>query len=402
MTHQDAAALADAIANKVATPAQAVPTWKHQSLAKGHAGIALLHIQRARSGRGTWATAHAWLTSAASVDLSVAENASLYIGAPAVAYAVHAAGDDSERYEATRRKLAGLVARLAYQRVDQAHARMDRRELPELREFDLLGGLTGLGALLLQSQPEGEALAAILSYLVRLARPIRADGVDLPGWWTPTGPDFEITPTFPGGHANFGIAHGITGPLALLALAANQGLTVEGHHDAMHEICRWLDAWRQDHQRGSWWPQWIGREELSTGIVRQPSPLRPSWCYGTPGQARAQQLAGLALGDTTRQLAAECALARCIQDTIQLRQITDDSLCHGWAGVYQTVARAAADASEPTLNELLPLVARELVAFGGKSETIGLLEGDAGAALALHTAATGNPAFGWDRCLLLT
>ncbi|MGH8910153.1 MAG: lanthionine synthetase LanC family protein [Egibacteraceae bacterium] len=54
--------------------------------------------------------------------------------------------------------------------------------------------------------------------------------------------------------------------------------------------------------------------EWTTHSVQQPGPQRPSWCYGTPGLTRAQQLAALALGDRQRQRQAENALAGCITD----------------------------------------------------------------------------------------
>ena len=57
---------------------------------------------------------------------------------------------------------------------------------------------------------------------------------------------------------------------------------------------------------------------------------------GTPGLARAQQLAALALGDRARQQAAEDALARCLADPVQLARISDPALCHGWAGLLLT------------------------------------------------------------------
>ena len=41
--------------------------------------------------------------------------------------------------------------------------------------------------------------------------------------------------------------------------------------------------------------------ELYHGAPDQRVPLRPSWCYRTPGIARAQQLAAITLRDTGRQ-----------------------------------------------------------------------------------------------------
>ncbi|MGW6742476.1 lanthionine synthetase LanC family protein [Streptomyces sp. NPDC055025] len=141
----------------------------------------------------------------------------------------------------------------------------------------------------------------------------------------------------------------------------------------------------------------------ATSTRAQPDrPARPSWCYGTPGIARAGQLAAIARHDTVRQLQYEDALARCLTDPGQLSTIADTSLCHGWAGVYQTAWRAAHDAATPALRAALPGIAAALTRHAHTGPDLGLLEGGAGTALALTTAAhDAAPISGWDACLLI-
>ncbi len=403
VTAQTAAAdIAELLTIPPPTPAR---HWQGQSLADGAAGIALLHAERAHTGLGAWATVHAWLTHATQADISAHTDAGLFFGAPALAFVLHAAdADQAGRYARSLIALDRAVVALAHCRIDQAHARIDRGELPGLAEFDLIYGLAGIGAHLLRHAPGNDALQRVLSYLVRLTEPLHVDGETLPGWWTSHGPDFTHSSGFRGGHGNFGMAHGIAGPLALLALAMKQKILVEGHATAINRICRWLDAWRHDGPAGPWWPQWITRDERRAGRVSQPAPLRPSWCYGTPGLARAQQLVGIAIGDGVRQRTAEHALAGCLSDPKQLARIVDSSLCHGWAGLYQTARRAAADAITPAIVDRLPDLTDAFLerARPGTGEGIGFLEGDAGLALTLHTAAHGgSPTSGWDACLLI-
>nr|MDT0666338.1 lanthionine synthetase LanC family protein [Micromonospora sp. DSM 115978] len=173
-------------------------------------------------------------------------------------------------------------------------------------EYDLIRGLTGLGVAL-RSTGDHDLLRDVLTYLVRLTEPV--DG--LPGWWCPHGPT-PGQPTPPGGHSNHGIAHGVAGPLALLALTLIDGVTVNGHAAAITRVCQWLDTWQQQTNGGSWWPEFVTLDDLDGGEPRHHRPPRPSWCYGTPGIARAQQLAGRALGDTARQRTVERAFATCI------------------------------------------------------------------------------------------
>jgi hypothetical protein len=278
---------------------------------------------------------------------------------------------------------------------------MASRALPVPAEFDVISGLTGIGAHLLRHRPGEDALARILTYLTRLSEPVRIDGETFPGWWTCHGPHGRPTSRFPGGHGNLGMAHGITGPLALLALAHRRGVTVDGHREAIEGICAWLDTCRQDHDAGPWWPQWITVDERRRGRVRQPGPLRPSWCYGTPGIARAQQLAALATGDPSRRRLAEHALVACLSDADQLARITDAGLCHGWAGLHQTARRAAADAATTDIAAHLPLLLDRLLGHSDTRSPAGFLEGRAGLALALHAAADDRTASGWDACLLI-
>jgi hypothetical protein len=403
----DLTALADAVADRLHTPPPMPPgqLWQAQSLADGAAGIALLHIERARTGHGSWATAHTWLRAATRTGIAATDDACLYLGAPALAFVLHRAdAAQPGRYTTARHTVDEAVTALVHRRVDKAHARITRGDLPRAAEYDIIRGLTGIGAHLLHHAPGSEALIRILDYLVRLTLPLRHDTEIVPGWWTGHDPTGKTSTAFPGGHGNLGMAHGITGPLALLALALRRGIAVDGHHDAIHRICTWLDRHRRHHHGTTWWPQWVTLPEQRTSRINQPGPLRPSWCYGTPGIARAQQLAGIATGDRARQHLAEHSLADCLTDRNQLDTLADTSLCHGWAGLLRTVRRCARDAATTALTGHMDALTRRLVhdIDTHTNGPAGLLEGDAGAALALHAAADTPTHAGWDACLLLT
>nr|WP_240942972.1 lanthionine synthetase C family protein [Planosporangium thailandense] len=370
----------------------------------GAAGIALRHIHRARAGNGSWRTVQHWAVTMTGNPITTPPHASsLYTGAPAVAFALHSAGQPA--YAAALETLDHHIAAATRQRLDRAHERIDRRCLPTLREFDLIGGLTGLGAYLLYRHGGGELLRDGLSYLVRLSKPIEVGGETLPGWWTGNGPADQRSAHWPGGHANFGIAHGIAGPLALLSTTMRRGIMVSGQADAISDLCTWLDRWRCGTNHRPWWPEMISLPEWRSGTVRQRGPHRPSWCYGTPGLARAQQLAAVAMADPARQRHAERALVACLTDEHQLAQLGDVSLCHGWAGLALTTWRAATD-SDTDLAAHIPRVLGRLdqhLARHGLPPGDGLLEGTAGINLVRDTTtATTPPASTWDACLLIS
>ncbi|WUM89037.1 lanthionine synthetase C family protein [Streptomyces sp. NBC_00322] len=376
-----------------------------QSLAQGAAGIALLHVERAHARLGPWSVAHRWITQASSGDVSAADTTGLFLGAPAIAFLLNTTPTAfNARYSDAWTTLHAHVTALAHRRTDTALARMFRGDLPTFAEYDVFYGLTGIGAYLLRSDPSSSALERILNYLVTLTRPLETDGRSLPGWWVGHDPRRGHSAHFPGGHGNIGAAHGITGCLLLLAQTLRRGISVEGQPEAIRSICEHLDVWRQDSAAGPWWPEHLTVADLDTGHPHSHGPGRPSWCYGTVGIARAGQLAGIALDDSALQRSYEDALYRCLTDPIQLAQVTDTSLCHGWAGIFQTAYRSAHDALTPHLHNVLQPLGDALSAHArpGSPKGPGLIDGDAGCALSLTTLATDQaPTTGWDACLLI-
>ncbi|MBT2420750.1 lanthionine synthetase C family protein [Streptomyces sp. ISL-22] len=420
MTAQAALDLADAVAEQLADPHSALlgPAARRQHLAHGLPGIALLHIERAAVGLGPWQCAHDWLAATSREPLTSGPDSHPFYGAPAFAHALTCAADHLPG--AYQRALATLDRQMTadvHRRLDAAHHRMDAGRLPALAEFDTIRGLTGYGTHLLRRSPSAPALRAVLDYCVRLTQPITYDGETLPGWWTDTGPSGRPDDRFPGGHANSGMAHGIGGVLALLALAARHGTFVDGHDEALGRILAWLDHWQEDTGRGPTCPYWITRDELRTGLLAPSSPRRPSWCYGTAGLARAQQLAALALGDIGRQVDAETALVAALTDPAQLKATTDNGLCHGFAGLAHVAARAADDAHPSTVGQLRGAIPALLAAvhppgtdpvlaattlIQDEERGPGLLNGAAGIALALlPPSTTAPPRSAWDACLLI-
>lgn len=413
LTAHTAGAVAATISDDLAVPPQLAdrdddspgsPRWRHQSLSKGAAGVTVLHAERAAATGDADQRVHAWASRAVCEDLTVGPGAGLWFGTPAVAFALAVSAPD--RYRSALARLDAAVTDLTKRRLRAAHARIVAGARPVLSEFDLVRGLAGLGAYLLNRRP-GDALThRVLGYLVRLTEPVPAHddaGPTAPGWWT--GDAASGQPAIAGGHANLGMAHGISGPLALLALASRREVTVPGQADAIDRICQWLDAWRQHTPAGPWWPERVTLADLRAGYPAQPGPARPSWCYGTPGLARAQQLAAIARRDHDRQVAAEHALAQCLADPTQLARLTDPYLCHGWAGLVATVWYAAADAATPALAAHLPGLCDALITHATATSSAdplpGLIEGRAGVAITLHTIATVATAAAWPACLLI-
>jgi hypothetical protein len=379
----------------------------HQDLGSGATGTALARIAVARlTGLPPRATA-SWIRAMTAGPVTASASASLFYGAPAVAFVLHTAAHTA--YAAMLATLDESINDLTTLKLAAAYERMERGELTRPSEYDLISGLTGLGVYhLVRHGSAGSGMtSAVLEYLVALSEPVCLHGESLPGWWSGTGPASMPDPAWPMGHLNLGMAHGISGCVALLSGAMRGGIQVEGQAKAVSELCATFDRYRQGSRACPWWPATISLSEYSQGTANSGRQARPSWCYGTPGQARAQHLAGLALGDQERMRVAERALAGCVLDQQVAGLLTGASLCHGWAGVVQTLWRATSDAIDPRPLQLALREARrgmeDQLTRMGPPASRGLLEGTSGIMLAQNDLSqAGSEPSSWDACLLLT
>ena len=257
------------------TPATAPAQADAQSLDTGAAGTALLHIELALTGTGTWHDARHAITQAAAEPVDASPSGCLLYGAPALAFVLHAAQADGQpRYQDASAVLIRHVDRIARQRLAAARARITSGKPGTFSEHDLFHGLTGIGAVLLRTAPASDALGDILAYLISIVtKPLTLDGVQVPGWWAARDPD-PLHPA-PGGHANFGMAHGAAGLLAFLALSSISGRAVHGQPEAISVLCDWYDRWAQETSDGRWWPEWLTLSDLRAGRPGQRGAGRP-------------------------------------------------------------------------------------------------------------------------------
>ncbi|MEV5240429.1 lanthionine synthetase C family protein [Streptomyces cinnamoneus] len=390
---------ADAALSLVAALAgrpRATPSCVRPDLAGGGPGLALVYDQldRCRPGEGWGAMADGYLAASARGTERLRTTApGLHAGPAGMAFAARCLArpsplDARAEDEALRRGLT---------RTEDAHG-------VAWRDFDVIHGLAGTGALLLcragESRHAERSLRAVLTALVALC----GERAGVPHWFTPAAAlrDDALRERFPRGALNWGMAHGIAGPLALMALAWSAGVRMPGQDEALRRTADRLLACRTEDAQG---PDWPG----ITGLDGTPDP-RPrrtaSWCYGTPGVARSLWLAGTALGDASlRETALWAMKAALCRAAGQPGAGPSPGLCHGLAGLLQITLRFAHDTGEAEFRraatDLTVRLSRSREHEGNPAQDgPGFLNGAAGALLALLAATTDN-APGWDRALLL-
>ncbi|MGW6394929.1 lanthionine synthetase C family protein [Streptomyces sp. NPDC055103] len=340
-----------------------LPGWQPASLLLGHAGIALLHTRLARHDRGWAPVAHAHLAAAAAATPAVGPAAAGDLLLPARLQAARFGGYErlltrSAEVHAARveRSVAGLRDRLGRHGPGLSYLDYDAVAGLARQGRSLLPDLAGPGPVAGRS---AEVLDGVLRLLVDLTRPVRVRGHEAPGWWCD--PDRYVVPRdraeFPGGDFNVGVAHGIAGPLALLALEERAGHGVPGGPAALRRMTDWVlakactDAW------GPYWPGRVSFEEETgggaagactdgDGVART---ARAGWCYGVTGIAWSLRLAGAALGDEAVTSLARTAMRGALRRPLPAATADDPGVCHGRAGIVHAGARMAAATGDGAL-----------------------------------------------------
>jgi hypothetical protein len=400
--------------------------WQPAGIAQGFAGVALMHAHLARCFPSEdWAErARSFLQLAAwDADGPMRPAAGLFSGLAGIAFVGDYLDGSSGNYgfvAAVERELLPEAERLAGLCAHSADGLSPAA-------FDAISGVSGIGAYLvlrIEDAACGAALEKVLSAITWLSQ--ETDGI--PRWRTPAHlvMDETMQRHYPYGNLNCGLAHGVPGMLALLALALREGAEVDGMADAIRRIGEWLLANRCDDEWGVNWPSAVAlrpaagsgsqRLEAAPAIEAPFGASRAAWCYGAPGLARALWIAGQAVGEAAFQETAIAAMEAVYRRPVKQRNIDAATFCHGVAGLLQITIDFGSDTDLPVFHDAARALTQQIVSmyepqsiFGFQNlepgnrlvDQPGLLDGAPGVVLALLSAAIDETP-SWDRLFLLS
>ncbi len=361
----------------------------------------LAHLDRALPGRG-------YLDRAAELlERSVADmgrsysGAWLYAGFPGVAWLVeYLKGwilDDDEEDDPGAEIAASLRDHLGL--------------TPWKGDHDLLTGLAGLGVYALERSPRRWGRECLENAVARLAETAerRPEGV---AWRTsPEVMAPEVAKLFPQGNFDMGVAHGVPGVVAVLALANAAGV---GCRPLLDEAVAWLLAQKLPPGERSIFPHVVVPD-------RAPGPSRLAWCYGDLGVAASLLVAARATAEPPWEREALEIARTCARRPEETAGVVDAGLCHGAAGnahIFNRFFQATGDlqfaeAARFWLSRTFALRRPGEGVAGFSSwepgdqgsprweDDPGLLGGAAGIGLALLAAASPVEP-GWDRLFLIS
>jgi hypothetical protein len=393
--------------------------WEPYAVAQGDAGLACLfsYLDACFDDEGWDRLAHEALARAVEpVQEGLGVGPGLFTGLSGIGMAGWLAARHRARYQQLLRSLDLAVADEASRLTETVAL---SRDGVSVSTFDVISGLSGIGAYLLcrrDSDVARDALDGVLGALIALAREPPAGR--LPAWFTPPQwlADNELARLYPHGNMNCGLAHGIPGPLALMALASRDAVAVDGITDAVDSIATWLVDHQVEDEWGVNWPTVVPVGLEGTPAAGCSERGRAAWCYGSPGVARALWLAGDATARSDLcQLAVE-AMDAVYRRPLSERRIDSPTFCHGVAGLLQISLRFVHDTGQPRFREAATTLVDQLLGLyepdsilgfrtfepgGARVDQPGLLDGAPGVVMVLLAAATeAEPA--WDRLFLLS
>lgn len=282
-------------------------------------------------------------------------------------------------------------------------------------EYDLIRGLTGIGAYARERLPAASGAALLEQVIDRLARQAE-HGPGGTTWFTPPErlPEWQRE-IHPRGLYNLGVAHGIPAVAPLLAVACRHGIAVDRARPLLDGTVRWLLAHRLPEGKGSCFGSaFVPGEETASS--------RLAWCYGDPGLAAALAVAAREVGETDWEAQALEIARRAARRPLEQSAVRDAGICHGagglahlfnrfWQATGEEVFREAARSWIEHTLEFRQTPDEGIAGFlawrslpGGEGHwaaDAGFLEGATGIALVL-LAAVSPVEPQWDRMLLVS
>ncbi|NNU93389.1 hypothetical protein ETC01_09100 [Geobacillus sp. NFOSA3] len=397
--------------------------WSGSDLANGLPGICcfIAELDKAFPNEGWDVVGHNYLVEIKKyIETQGIYSLSLWGGLTGICFATLALSRNRTRYKNLLDQLHYILIKQLPNVINNAIKNINQGV--SMTDYDVIGGLTGIGRYLLYhlDNPEMKKLLSdILNYLITLAEDKEVRDTTVPGWYIPNEHQFlsEEKIQYPNGNFNLGFAHGISGCLALLSIAKIKGYEIDKQTEAINNIAEWLVKWHQIDEFGPLWPRRVSWEEFESNKLESKVSAYEAWCYGETGIARSIWLAGKALkNDDWKEIALQTFIGM-YHRSKQNYSLISPTYCHGIAGTLHSVQLMLSECPREELVEYTNLLIELLLKhvdldspFGFKDVELidgniykfdkpGLLNGAAGIAMVLLDFITANE-LEWD-CVFL-
>lgn len=227
--------------------------------------------------------------------------------------------------------------------------------LTESYHYDLISGIAGALYYILDFDlniNDMKKVKTMLNYLVSLSTYYDYKGMRLPRFHIPKEsiPTEENKIKYADGYLNFGLSHGMLGPLIALCKAKYKGYIVNNIDDAINTLFFIYETFKQTEKNEIHnWPNFISSKDFNLQNKGVRGSMRESWCYGNIGIMRGLYVAARYLGDLKLQERYLSYLVSTLNRSTIAYQLSESCLCHGYSSVLAISSYAFYDTQDKRL-----------------------------------------------------
>lgn len=248
-----------------------------------------------------------------------------------------------EQYKNTTGNLQGFSKSLNKLFLECAYKKakkfLETNKSVNMKDYDSIYGLSGNVYYLLDlewSTQEKEKINLILEYLINLTRYHKYKNQDVLNFHITKEEQLRLDEkeTFPDGNFNFGISHGMLGPLIALSKAYSLGYSLIGLNKAIDELFSIYEVFKKYSDGIPIWPTQLSYEDyINKTFTYGIREIRASWCYGNIGIARGLYKSAKYINDPKRMLIYENDLKKALNRELEQYNLGTVVLCHGYSSV---------------------------------------------------------------------
>ena len=208
-----------------------------------------------------------------------------------------------------------------------------------MRKYDVISGLSGSLYYLLDfswNEDEIKKLENIISYLVGLTKYHDYKGKSVIKFHITRENQFrdDEKERFPNGNFNFGISHGMMGPLVALSKAYSLGYNVDGLKESIGELAEIYERFKVYKDNIPLWPSQLSLEQYLIGKCEEEHcHLASSWCYGNISISRGLQKVSKNMGWIEKEKLYKEDLINILNQPSENYNLHSPALCHGYSSI---------------------------------------------------------------------
>ncbi|MEA4820622.1 MAG: lanthionine synthetase LanC family protein [Erysipelotrichales bacterium] len=208
-----------------------------------------------------------------------------------------------------------------------------------MMQYDIMVGLSGSFYYLLDfpwTENEKTELEEVIFYLVNLTKyhNYKSDSVI----------NFHVTREnqyredekegFTNGNLNFGLSHGMLGPLIALSKSFKLGCVIDGLEESIGELFILYEKFKAYKDKIPFWPGQLSLEEYLVGKCKEEHyHLASSWCYGNISIARGLQKVAENMSWNDKEDIYKKDLINIINQPVEKYNLYSPSVCHGYSSI---------------------------------------------------------------------